>query len=416
MAQTIRAPASALSGANPMRIFPAAGLRGPYSLSRLTSRLKAQERQGDGLTQAFSSFLKDKTPSACRALWNGIINAASLVDRERKYGTRTNLPLSTRVSLWRRGFLSESGIIYNTQDPDRLSLYLSDFTRFLRTGELNCPFNAVLDDKLYFSSLLRSISDQVAPALGIVSKGKLSPLVAERVEPVARGLRRLGSKLVLKPCMNTSSGNGVIIYEGADGGHRVNGKWINADDLLRRLGSEIYLVCPYVEQAEYAARIFPDVANTIRILTMYDDASEEPFIAAAVHRFGIGSSGPVDNWARGGISAKVNLTSGQLSRGYFFPFDGKLKACSTHPDTGSVIEGVEITGWHRVKDGILDLARRLPFLPYIGWDIVVTDESYVIIEGNKRSDVNLIQVHEPLLANQRVRRFFERHGVVRQAS
>jgi len=35
-----------------------------------------------------------------------------------------------------------------------------------------------------------------------------------------------------------------------------------------------------------------------------------------------------------------------------------------------------------------------------------------VIEGNAFSDTDLLQTHEPLLADDRVRRFFEHHGVV----
>jgi hypothetical protein len=85
---------------------------------------------------------------------------------------------------------------------------------------------------------------------------------------------------------------------------------------------------------------------------------------------------------------------------------------ATHPDTGTPIEGAVVSGWPAVRDGIVALATRLPFLPYVGWDVVVTDEGYQVIEGNRRPDVNLLQVHRPLLADPRVRRFYERHGVL----
>jgi len=35
-----------------------------------------------------------------------------------------------------------------------------------------------------------------------------------------------------------------------------------------------------------------------------------------------------------------------------------------------------------------------------------------VIEGNAFSDVDLLQTHEPLLADDRARRFFDHYGVV----
>jgi hypothetical protein len=45
--------------------------------------------------------------------------------------------------------------------------------------------------------------------------------------------------------------------------------------------------------------------------------------------------------------------------------------------------------------------------------VVVARDGPVLIEGNNHSDVNLIQAHRPLLANARVRAFYERHGILR---
>jgi hypothetical protein len=45
--------------------------------------------------------------------------------------------------------------------------------------------------------------------------------------------------------------------------------------------------------------------------------------------------------------------------------------------------------------------------------VVVARDGPVLIEGNNKSDVNLIQAHRPLLANARVRAFYERHGLLR---
>jgi hypothetical protein len=54
-----------------------------------------------------------------------------------------------------------------------------------------------------------------------------------------------------------------------------------------------------------------------------------------------------------------------------------------------------------------------PLTPYIGWDVVVTDThgSFRVVEGNSSPDV-INQTHEPLLADERVVRFYEHHGVI----
>lgn len=65
-----------------------------------------------------------------------------------------------------------------------------------------------------------------------------------------------------------------------------------------------------------------------------------------------------------------------------------------------------------MRAGILALAGRLSFLPYVGWDVVVTERGHAVLEGNHYCDVNLLQVHGPLLRDERVRALYARHGVL----
>jgi len=83
-----------------------------------------------------------------------------------------------------------------------------------------------------------------------------------------------------------------------------------------------------------------------------------------------------------------------------------------HPDTGAVIAGAELPGWQQVSDVVLRAAASVPFNRMAGWDVLVDAEGVpVILEANGNSDVNLLQVHGGLLAEPRVRRFYEAFGV-----
>jgi hypothetical protein len=43
--------------------------------------------------------------------------------------------------------------------------------------------------------------------------------------------------------------------------------------------------------------------------------------------------------------------------------------------------------------------------------VVVTEDGFRILEGNNFSDVNLLQIHGPLLKDERVAAFYSRHGI-----
>jgi hypothetical protein len=65
-----------------------------------------------------------------------------------------------------------------------------------------------------------------------------------------------------------------------------------------------------------------------------------------------------------------------------------------------------------LREHLLDVVNRLPFLCYVGWDVAMTAKGPVFIEGNRRPMPRLFQVHRPLLLDPRIKRFYEKRGVV----
>ena len=70
------------------------------------------------------------------------------------------------------------------------------------------------------------------------------------------------------------------------------------------------------------------------------------------------------------------------------------------------VTGIVIPHWSRVLAEVRRLTSAIPGSRYIGWDVVVTDEGPCFLEGNNRSGIALLQVHKPLLLDERVRAFF----------
>jgi hypothetical protein len=214
--------------------------------------------------------------------------------------------------------------------------------------------------------------------------------------------------------MTGGGGRNIYILEPETDGWRVNQRPAGEGELERLVReADGYILTEFAAQAAYSSRIYPHTTNSIRVVTMVDPDSGRAFIPIAVHRFGTRASEPVDNWTQGGLSASVELDSGVLSAGVSYPTEGTLTWREQHPDTGSEIQGVQVPHWPTLREGITSAAERVGFIPYIGWDVVVTDDGYTVLEGNTYTDVNLLQVHRPLLADPRVRSFYKHHGVIR---
>lgn len=74
------------------------------------------------------------------------------------------------------------------------------------------------------------------------------------------------------------------------------------------------------------------------------------------------------------------------------------------------IEGVTIPALAEAIEGVLAAARCFPEATCVGWDLLITDDGFSILEANAPPGIIVSQAHSPLLANQRVARFFRRHG------
>ena len=329
------------------------------------------------------------------------------IANERKFYPQYDVPPRTRLTLYRNGFFSYAGVLY---DVDRLDEYLSDVEQH-RTQRINGEMGSALRNKVVASELLsEGFRAHVPETIAILSNGSPFSMAGEAMD-----LDELVDRLpvVCKPIAG-GRGRGVSILEG-DPAPRINGRE-TTEDLIREwlAKRDEYVVVDCVDQHEYAERIFPDAWNSIRIVTMVDPETREPFVAMAVHRFGTPESAPLDNLSTGGVNARVDVETGELG-----PVSSPLRGSEitwheSHPTTGERVAGVDVPEWEGVREMVLGIADRFSHLwQYVGWDVILSADGIpMVIEGNRASDVDIMQIHEPLLADPRRRRFYEHHGVV----
>ncbi|OEK08540.1 hypothetical protein A8C32_03545 [Flavivirga aquatica] len=136
-------------------------------------------------------------------------------------------------------------------------------------------------------------------------------------------------------------------------------------------------------------KIYSNSINTLRIDT-YIDKKLEAHVLSALIRFGSGNS-HVDNTSGGGYSISINADSGKLQ--------GKLRQDVTkggrvhtkHPDSNVILEDYKIPFFEEAcllaKQASKNLPNRI-----IGWDIAITKNGPVIIEGNEGPSLHMTDV------------------------
>jgi Sugar-transfer associated ATP-grasp len=159
--------------------------------------------------------------------------------------------------------------------------------------------------------------------------------------------------------------------------------------------STAILLQPRISNHRDLLPISGNALATVRVVSVRHPSGRSE-IAVACYRMGAGRS-VVDNFGAGGIASPVDLESGVLGRGVTISGTDSV-VC--HPDTGAAICGMRLPWWQRVKDLALEAHRLFCTIPVIGWDIAITDEGPIVVEGNGVPGVNVIQMsHQTPLAD-----------------
>ena len=142
------------------------------------------------------------------------------------------------------------------------------------------------------------------------------------------------------------------------------------------LSKEAYLLEKYIVQHEVISKLHPYSVNTIRITTIRDN--EKVNIMSAALRMGRDKA-VNDNYTTMGIVAQVDIDTGIImSTGV----DKLNHRYVKHPTTGEQIVGLKIPYWKECIEFVNELAQVVPQVRYTGWDIAITEDGPILIEGN----------------------------------
>jgi hypothetical protein len=239
--------------------------------------------------------------------------------------------------------------------------------------------------------------------------GLVEPLPAcRRYEPrLILELLERRQKLFLKPDSG-SEGVGAHLLEKQSERWLLDGRGSSPKAVEALLaGLNNYLVCECVEQHPYARKLFPGSVNKIRLISLRTDDKLEPVFIVAFHRVGTRVSQPADNLAAGGLFGRIDLVTGELGNFAAYPKTLKMEWHRHYPETGEQLAGVVVPRWTEVKDTIMKVCRKLVFVPFMGFDVVLTETGMKILEINSLPTV-LSQAWEPLMLNQDAADFFKK--------
>ena len=321
------------------------------------------------------------------------------------------LPFFRRAQLFFHGFLSEKYVLYNFKNNNHRE-YLSDI-QSAKARWINDPYTEVLSNKFIFDRVVGQFI-KVPKTYALVTRG-VTTFVDNEVkgqvgfENIFQVIAK--TPVILKP-VTGGGGAGIIQVENINGQIYKDGELISENELLIAIAKlDGYMITERLAHGEFASSLNKETINCMRIVTIFDEKSQEAFIVRAVQRIGVKKSSPFDNFTRGGISAEIDLDLGTLSSATSHPTSSEAVWYDVHPDTGAPFKGRIMHEWNDVKKDVLFAANKMSYLKCIGWDILLTDSGVYAIEGNHHPDPDVLQCHGGILKDERVKSFYSYHGI-----
>jgi len=130
--------------------------------------------------------------------------------------------------------------------------------------------------------------------------------------------------------------------------------------------------------------------NTLRTYTVTDEDGRAEHIFS-MFRMSRDPGKAVDNIHAGGLAAGVDSRTGTLGPATNFTVLARDGWHERHPTTGARIAGYQLPFWPEVLDLALAAHRQLGGAFVVGWDIAITPDGPLLVEGNKSPDIEIEQ-------------------------
>lgn len=282
---------------------------------------------------------------------------------------------------------------YYTYGLDRKGMHLSQFVdrltfMKLRDGHNKTePFNyiCILRDKNLFSIVGKHYGMPVIDSLGILNEDTNTDKVIELLETHRH--------IFIKP-IDDMKGKGVMYISNEGNSIFVNGRnttVVEFKQMLNSLKGKRIIQSRLIQHPDIS-KIYPQSINTLRIISINPHHSSDEndiVLIGCVLRMGAHGSN-VDNWSKGGVVAKVNSNGFLDEYGFFKP--GYGTKTKFHPDTKVVFKETKIPFFNEAIKVTKQFHCKLNNIFSIGWDVAITVDGPVFIEGNDNWGCESIQI------------------------
>jgi len=323
----------------------------------------------------------------------------------------TDTPLQSKLWALKRGFYSYK-IDYFGLNEKNYKTYLPDFD-YYRLHPINGVFSHWIDDKLTIRYILQPYKQYLPDYYFHLYEGEIICLpdcpadLSNSVISIINLLDR--AKVLAAKLLNSSGGEGFYKLESVGTHYLINGKRHSYNDLITLCDywrDEIwggYLITEFLNPCRELSHIWPKSANAVRITTLRNK-NEPTKVVDGFIRFGTSKTQFTDSANHGAIISKINIKNGFFTNGVLLN-NHRVQESICHPDTGELIEGF-IPNWDFIIHKVVDICNYISHIVFMGFDIIVTDDGFKIIEINSHQGIGFNQIDKPYLDDETTKEFF----------
>lgn len=312
-------------------------------------------------------------------------------ERERK--SKRRIIIENIWHIIRRGKIIDNYFVYGfdvkgVKESDYIGM--SDFIRLRRTankvGSI-ISYVCLTADKGLFDILCGYYHLSTVHTIGFYQGGVVSLKNGENL--FLKEAIELHNHLFFK-VVNGGQGEGACSVDYTGGKFYLQDKESSVEQILSYLDSfnTRFIMQDRLIQHEVLNNIYSQSINTLRISSVLNEG--KCIILGVVFR--CGAHGEVmDNWHRGGLVIGVSEDGKFGKYGYYMP--GVGTKTDRHPDSGFVFEDVIVPYYQEAIDLVVK-AHETVFnnIKTLGWDVAITTDGPVLIEGNAGYDGALLQI------------------------
>lgn len=290
------------------------------------------------------------------------IDVASVVDRAKEASAQHGkaVPLVVADMLWSAGR-------HNVGFQDYIDYDFAILTKAERDTYMTHPVSNQISQKYDHPDFRHLFHDKAEfnERFDALLKREWMMIVEGNADELREFTERQGTIVVKET--HGQAGTGVHRYHAAD---VTDWNAFHAE----LLGKSQVLVEEVIRQHADLAAVCPGTVNTTRVTAFFD--GEKTHILAMAQKFGRGAVS--DQMSFGGFYTMLDENGHAVGAGY----DSHGHVHVTHPDSGFPIADFQLPMIDEVKAFVDRAARVVPQVQYVGWDIVVTPEGPVLVEGN----------------------------------